>query len=147
MVAAGALIAQQVAGRATRDALFLSTFDVSRLPLVMIVAAGVSALAVLGFSAALSRRPPARVLPLAVAAGPPRSRMTLLVFTSPWSNPWPWMAASAWQRSRPMAIASGAPSAPPVASRSSRVSPSMSSVHNPTRPSRTSAPWTISTLE
>ena len=40
MLAAGALIAQQVAGRATRDALFLSTFHVSSLPLVMIAGAG-----------------------------------------------------------------------------------------------------------
>jgi ATP/ADP translocase len=69
MLAAGALIAQQVAGRATRDALFLSTFHVSSLPLVMIAAAVVSALAVLGFSAALSRRSPAQVVPIAIAAG------------------------------------------------------------------------------
>lgn len=69
MAAAAALIAQQVAGRATRDALFLSTFHVSSLPLVMIGAAVVSALAVLGFSAALSRRSPARVLPVALAVG------------------------------------------------------------------------------
>src|SRR5258708_15585297 len=70
MVAAGALIAQQVAGRATRDALFLSTFHVSSLPLVMIAAAVLSALAVLAFSAALSRRPPAQVVPVTIAAGP-----------------------------------------------------------------------------
>jgi ATP/ADP translocase len=69
MLAAGALIAQQVAGRATRDALFLSTFHVSSLPLVMIGAAVVSTLAVFGFSAALSRRSPARVVPIAIAAG------------------------------------------------------------------------------
>ena len=69
MVAAGALIAQQVAGRATRDALFLSTFHVSSLPLVMIAAAVVSALAVLAFSAALSRRSPAQVVPVTIAAG------------------------------------------------------------------------------
>lgn len=56
MVAAGALVAQQVAGKATRDALFLSTFHVSSLPLAMIASAIVSALAVLGFSAALARR-------------------------------------------------------------------------------------------
>ena len=62
MVAAGALIAQQVAGKATRDALFLSTFHVSSLPLVMIASALVSALAVLGFSAALAA-------PLAGAGG------------------------------------------------------------------------------
>ena len=69
MLAAGALIAQQVAGRATRDALFLSTFHVSSLPLVMIAAAVVSGLAVLGFSAALSRRSPAQVVPVAIAGG------------------------------------------------------------------------------
>jgi len=68
MVAAGALIAQQVAGRATRDALFLSTFHVSSLPLAMIAAAVASGIAVLAFSAALGRRSPARVLPAALAA-------------------------------------------------------------------------------
>jgi ATP/ADP translocase len=69
MLAAGALIAQQVVGKATRDALFLSTFHVSSLPLMMIGSALASSLAVLGFSAALSRRSPARVLPVALAAG------------------------------------------------------------------------------
>jgi len=69
MVAAGALIAQQVAGKATRDALFLSSFHVSSLPLVMIAAATASAVAVLAFSAALARRSPARVLPAALATG------------------------------------------------------------------------------
>jgi AAA family ATP:ADP antiporter len=68
-LAAGALIAQQVAGRATRDALFLSSFPVSALPLAMIAAALASALAVLGFSSALSRRSPARVVPWALATG------------------------------------------------------------------------------
>src|SRR4030081_1055584 len=69
MVDTGALIAQQVAGRAPRDALFLSTFPVSSLPVVMIAAAVVSALAVLAFSAALSRRSPAQVVPVTIAAG------------------------------------------------------------------------------
>jgi hypothetical protein len=69
MLAAGALIAQQVAGKATRDALFLSSFQVSSLPLVMIASALTSALAVVGFSAALSRRSPARVVPAALGAG------------------------------------------------------------------------------
>jgi AAA family ATP:ADP antiporter len=69
MVAAGALVAQQVAGRATRDTLFLSSFSVSSLPLVMIAAAVVSGAAVLAFSAALSRRSPAQVVPLILAAG------------------------------------------------------------------------------
>jgi ATP:ADP antiporter, AAA family len=67
MLAAGALVAQQVAGKATRDALFLSAFPVAALPLAMIASAIVSALAVLGFSAALARRSPARVVPAAVA--------------------------------------------------------------------------------
>jgi hypothetical protein len=68
MLAAGALVAQQVAGKATRDALFLSSFPLSFLPMAMIAAAVASGLAVLGFSAALSRRGPARVVPAAVAA-------------------------------------------------------------------------------
>jgi ATP:ADP antiporter, AAA family len=69
MVAAAALIAQQVVGRATRDALFLSSFRVASLPVVMIAAAVVSMTAVLGFSAVLARRSPARVLPPALALG------------------------------------------------------------------------------
>jgi ATP:ADP antiporter, AAA family len=69
MLAAGALIAQQVVGKATRDALFLSTFHVSSLPVVMIASAVASSLAVLGFSAALSRRSPAQVVPRALAVG------------------------------------------------------------------------------
>jgi hypothetical protein len=69
MLAAGALIAQQVVGKATRDALFLSSFHVSSLPLVMIASAVTSSLAVLGFSAAMGRRSPARVVPVALAGG------------------------------------------------------------------------------
>ena len=69
MLGAGALIAQQVVGKATRDALFLSTFHVSSLPVVMIASAVASSLAVLGFSAALSRRGPAHVVPRALAVG------------------------------------------------------------------------------
>jgi hypothetical protein len=68
MVAAAALVAQQVAGKATRDALFLSNFPVASLPLAMIASSVTSALAVLAFSAALVRRAPARVVPLALAA-------------------------------------------------------------------------------
>jgi AAA family ATP:ADP antiporter len=68
-IAAGALVAQQVAGKATRDALFLSTFHVASLPLVMMASAVVSGAAVLAFSTALARRSPARVVPDALAAG------------------------------------------------------------------------------
>jgi ATP/ADP translocase len=63
----GLLIAQQTAGRATRDALFLSTFPVAFLPVVMI-AASVASLAAVGLvSWALARRSPFRVMPLAAA--------------------------------------------------------------------------------
>jgi AAA family ATP:ADP antiporter len=71
----GLLVAQQTAGRATRDALFLSTFPVAFLPVVMI-AASVASLAAVGVvSWALARRSPFRVLP--VAAG--LSSVALLV--------------------------------------------------------------------
>jgi hypothetical protein len=63
---AAALIAHQVAGRATRDALFLSTFEVRYLPLMMMAAAALSIAAVLGMSRLLSRLGPVRVVPLAV---------------------------------------------------------------------------------
>ena len=39
LIAATTMIAQQVAGKATRDALFLSNFDVTNLPKVVIAAA------------------------------------------------------------------------------------------------------------
>ena len=61
------LIAQQTAGRATRDALFLSTFPVAFLPAVMMASAAASVVAVGALSWALARRSPFRVLP--VAAG------------------------------------------------------------------------------
>lgn len=61
------LIANQVAARAVRDALFLSAFEVRSLPLVM-GAAAVSALAGAELlSLALLRRSPARVVPAGAA--------------------------------------------------------------------------------
>ena len=64
-LAAFLLIANQVASRAVRDALFLSAFDVTALPLAM----GAAALAALAgaetLSLALTRRSPARVVPVA----------------------------------------------------------------------------------
>jgi len=66
-LAAFLLIANQVAARAVRDALFLSAFEIQSLPLVM----GAAALAALGgaelLSLALARRSPARVVPAAAA--------------------------------------------------------------------------------
>ncbi len=63
----GLLIAQQVAGRALRDALFLSAYSVSSLPGIMLAAALVSIGGALGFAAALARRPPWAVLTGALA--------------------------------------------------------------------------------
>jgi hypothetical protein len=63
----GLLVTQQAAGRATRDALFLSTFPVAFLPMVMMAASAASIAAVGVVSWALARRSPFRILP--VAAG------------------------------------------------------------------------------
>ncbi len=50
-------------GKTVRDALFLSNFDVTELPKMMIATAVFSALAVIGFSRTLSRFGPARLTP------------------------------------------------------------------------------------
>jgi AAA family ATP:ADP antiporter len=62
-----ALIAQQVAGKAVRDALFLSNFHVHALLFAMAAAAALSLAAVLSLTHLLSRRSPASVLPLLFA--------------------------------------------------------------------------------
>jgi ATP:ADP antiporter, AAA family len=56
-------IAQQVMGRATRDALFLSSFPVERLPAMMIAAAAVSFLSAVYVGRLITRLSPARVIP------------------------------------------------------------------------------------
>jgi ATP:ADP antiporter, AAA family len=61
-------VAAQVMGRATRDALFLSTFEVKRLPVTMLAAAVASLLAAFGIGRFIARHSPARVLPLAFMA-------------------------------------------------------------------------------
>jgi ATP/ADP translocase len=58
-----AVIASQVAGKAMRDALFLSQFDISALPLVLIGSALLSIAAVLLTARAMSRRGPLRIIP------------------------------------------------------------------------------------
>jgi ATP/ADP translocase len=62
-LAAGLLIAQQVAGRTTRDAFFLSTFQVKSLPLMMMASAVLALLGAEAMSVALARRSPNRVVP------------------------------------------------------------------------------------
>ena len=57
------MIAQQVAGKATRDALFLTSFDVTTLPLMMAASAVLSIFAVLWLSKMILRHSPERVVP------------------------------------------------------------------------------------
>ena len=59
------MIGQQVAGKATRDALFLTSFSVEDLPWMIGVSAAVSLAAVVAVSRLLSGRGPARVVPSA----------------------------------------------------------------------------------
>jgi len=66
-IAAFLLIAQQVASRAMRDALFLSAFQVKRLPLMMGAAAVFALAGAEGLSLALAHRSPSRVVPAAAA--------------------------------------------------------------------------------
>ena len=61
--AAGAMMAQLVFGKAVRDALFLSTFQVSFLPAAMICTAALSAVAVVAVSRAMTGHSPDRVVP------------------------------------------------------------------------------------
>ncbi len=68
-IASGALVAQMVASKATRDALFLAQFGIKLLPAAMIGAALVSSLSVVGMSRALTRLSPARVVPGAFFLG------------------------------------------------------------------------------
>jgi hypothetical protein len=67
-IASGALVAQHVAGKATRDTLFLSHFGLGLLPAAMIGAALVSSVAVIGISRALGRYGPARIVPVMFGA-------------------------------------------------------------------------------
>jgi hypothetical protein len=62
-LAAGLLVAQQVAAKVVRDAFFLSQFPVSALPLAVGTGAVLSLLAVAVLSRGMARLPPARLLP------------------------------------------------------------------------------------
>jgi len=65
IVSAGGMIAFQVGGKATRDALFLSIFPVTALPIILIASAAFSILAVFAASRAMTATGPGRVIPLA----------------------------------------------------------------------------------
>ena len=77
LFAATTMIAQQVAGKATRDALFLSNFDVTDLPKVVIAAAIASMTGVLIMSRLLSRFSPAALMPVVFG-------ISALLFTGEW---------------------------------------------------------------
>jgi AAA family ATP:ADP antiporter len=65
-IAAALLIAQQVVGRATRDALFLSHHPATSLPLLMMAASLVSLACALGAARLLAARGPRQVVPALV---------------------------------------------------------------------------------
>jgi hypothetical protein len=67
-IASAAMIAQQVAGKATRDALYLTSFDVTTLPAMMAISAVLSIFAVLWLSRMLLRHSPENVVPASFAA-------------------------------------------------------------------------------
>lgn len=64
---AGLLVAQMVAGKATRDALLLSTYGASAVPTMMIAGAALSLVTVLCTSWFVTRFGPARVVPVSAA--------------------------------------------------------------------------------
>ncbi len=64
----GVLVAWQVAGKATRDALFLSSFDVRRLPAAMVGASLATVAVAFVFSRLLARHGPSRLMPRALLA-------------------------------------------------------------------------------
>ena len=90
ILAAGLLVAQQVAGKATRDAFFLSQFPVTALPVMSMAAALVSLLAVLAFARGMAALSPGRMVPLTVA-------LSAVLFLGEWSlsGPLPRVAAVA----------------------------------------------------
>lgn len=68
-VASGSLVGQHVAGKATRDTLFLTHFGLGLLPAAMIGAALVSSIAVIGISRMLAKYSPAKMVPIIFGTG------------------------------------------------------------------------------
>lgn len=77
VVTATLMIAHQVAGKATRDALFLSEFDVTALPKMVMASAVLSMLAVVVIARLLAQFGPSRVMPGAFA-------VSALLFLASW---------------------------------------------------------------
>jgi AAA family ATP:ADP antiporter len=68
IVSAAAMIAFQVGGKATRDAVFLSNFPVTALPMMLLASAVVSLIAVLAASRLIARKGPSAIIPVAFGA-------------------------------------------------------------------------------
>src|SRR5262245_58599930 len=68
VISAGAMIAFQVGGKATRDAVFLSNFSVTSLPSMLMPSAAVAIIAVFVASRLIARTAPGSVIPLAFGA-------------------------------------------------------------------------------
>ncbi len=68
IVSAGAMVAFQVGGKATRDAVFLSIFPVTALPSVLVASSIVSIVVVLAASRLISSKGPFAIIPFAFAA-------------------------------------------------------------------------------
>ncbi len=64
MFGAAVMIAQHIAGKATRDALFLTYFEVDQLPKIMMASAAISIGAAILMSRLLSRSGPGRLMPI-----------------------------------------------------------------------------------
>src|SRR5687768_12078701 len=90
MVCAGAVSAQFIAGKATRDALFLANLDVTSLPTMVMATAGLSILLVAASSRGLRRFSPGTLVPAAFA-------VSALLLAGAWLLTWsaPALAAQA----------------------------------------------------
>ena len=86
LVSATLMIAHQVAGKATRDALFLSQFDVTALPKMVMASAVLSMLAVVVIARLLAQFGPSRVIPAAFA-------LSAVLFFSSWALYAAWPGA------------------------------------------------------
>src|SRR5512138_246549 len=67
MICSGAVSAQFIAGKATRDALYLANLDVTTLPAMVVATAVFSILLVIASSRGLSKVSPAIFVPIAFA--------------------------------------------------------------------------------
>jgi hypothetical protein len=67
MVGCAAMIAYHVSGKAVRDTLFLTSFPITQLPVMVMVAAGFSVVSVIASSRAMMRFSPSKLVPVSFA--------------------------------------------------------------------------------